>query len=225
MGGFMTRKQSLLADYFQKFPTRSYKKGRIILEGGPSAHSIFYIEEGFVNAYKLLPNGTQKIYLFYKPGEFFPIISTFSGIHKNLFYEALSNVVARRASKEEFLAYIGDKPDVLKEVIARIIDNHSMYVDRVDNLEYTNAYARLISRLLFLAEDFGEKREKGILIKIPLTHVEIANTIAMTRETASREVERLQKKDLIAIKRHLIFIPSVIKLRHELDDAAERAHL
>lgn len=221
----MTRKQSLLADYFQKFPTRSYKKGRIILEGRPSTHSIFYIEEGFVNAYKLLPNGTQKIYLFYKPGEFFPIISTFSGIHKNLFYEALSNVVVRKTSKEEFLTYVGDKPDILKEIINRIIENHSIYINRVDNLEYTNAYARLISRLLFLAERFGEKSEKGTLINIPVTHDDIANTVTMTRETASREIERLLKKDLISMKKHLIIIPSILKLKRELDNAAERTHL
>lgn len=225
MGGFMKSKRSLIADYFRKFPERSYKKKKIVLSGDVPREYIFYLEEGYISAYKLSPNGGKKIYLFYKPGEFFPITSTFSGIRKNLFYEALNNVIVRKAPKEEFLEYIRDKPELLTEAIQRIIDNHNIYINRVDNLEYTNAYARLISRLLFLAERFGKKTGKRVLINIPVTHEDIANTVAMTRETASREIERLLKKRLIVMGKHLISIPSVLKLKHELEDAAEKTHL
>lgn len=221
----MNNKRSLIPDYFRQFPERRYKKKRMIMSGNEPRENVFYIEKGYISAYKLLPGGCKKIYLFYKSGEFFPITSTFSGIRKNLFYETLSDTTIRKAPKEELLKFVDNNADVLQEIIDRIIENHNVYINRVDNLEYTNAYSRLISRILFLAERFGKKIRRNVLINIPVTHEDIANSIAMTRETASREIERLLKKHLIKMRGHLIIIPNILKLQRELDDAAERTHL
>lgn len=212
-----------LAEFFLTYKPKSYKKGQLILNMNVLNHPyLYYVEVGHVRVSTLLPTGTQKIYLFYKPGEIFPIIWTFNDINKHLFYEAMDRVILHRVPRQEFMDFIRDKPNVLFDVIHRIVDIHNIYVDRVDNLEYTNTYARLISRLLFLGQRFGETNKNETTILVPITHSDIAGTIAMTRETVSREMERLEKKGLVGKLKHLIVLTDVKKLQSELEKSMEK---
>lgn len=226
-GGIIVKLMSLsLIDFFLSYPVKKYKKSEVMLNMDVLAHPyLYYVEQGYVRVYTLLSTGTQKIYIFYKPGEIFPIIWTFNNINKHLFYEAMDDVILRKAPREEFLKFIQNKPPLLLDVIHRIVDIHNIYVDRVDNLEYTNSYARLIARLLSLGKRFGEEKENGLNILIPVTHSDIANSVAMTRETVSREIERLEKKQLVAKVSKLIVLRDIKKLQKELENSMERNYL
>lgn len=100
-----------------------------------------------------------------------------------------------------------------------------VFTDRVENLEFTKASARLISRLLYLSKRFGKQEGAHIRLVIPLTHKDIANTIAMTRETASREFTKLEKKKLIGYENHHIVIYDKQKLEEELSKDYEKKSL
>lgn len=183
---------------------------------------LYYLEKGYVRVYVLLSSGNEKSYVFYKSGEIFPIVWAFNKLNKHLFYQAMDNVIVYKVPREKFMDFISNKPNILLDVIHRIIDIHNVYVDRVDNLEYTNSCARVISCLLFLAKRFGKEDGNVIIIQIPLTHNDIATSIAMTRETVSREVEKLIKKGLISTKTHLFVVNNVKKLEEELENCIDK---
>jgi len=56
-----------------------------------------------------------------------------------------------------------------------------------------------------------------IVIEAPVTHQDIADSINMTRETASRALELLTKDGLIIQKNHLFILKDVEKLQDEID--------
>lgn len=211
-----------LTSLFLTAKAHHYNKNAILIQSETPTTDIYYLEKGHIRVYELTPGGTQKIYVFYKPGEMFPIIWTFNRIKKHLFYEAMEDVVVRKVPTVLFMQFIQDKPDVLLELIHYIVGINSIYIDRIDSLEYSSAYSRLISRILFMANRFGTQDGKQILLQIPLTHQDIAGTITMTRETTSRELERLEKKGLITKKGHTYMIPDRGKLEAELELSAER---
>lgn len=70
--------------------------------------------------------------------------------------------------------------------------------------------------MLFLADRFGVKKGKKIIIEAPLTHSDVAMSINMTRETASRDLEELKRKGLVEYKNHLFTIKNMKRLREEL---------
>lgn len=214
--------QSSLGQFFLKGKAYHYNKNAVLIESESPTADIYYLEKGHVRVYALTPNGTQKIYVFYKPGEMFPVIWAFNHIKKHLFYEAMEDVVIRKIPTGTFMEFIKDKPNTLLELIHYIININSVYVDRIDNLEYSSAYARLISRLLFMANRFGIQQDTSIILNIPVTHQDIASTITMTRETTSRELEKLEKKGLITKKNHFFIIPNRKRLEEELEMSAER---
>jgi CRP/FNR family transcriptional regulator, cyclic AMP receptor protein len=87
---------------------------------------------------------------------------------------------------------------------------------RIEATAYGDSWARVISVLLYLARHFGEPDGEILLVKIKLTHQQIASFVGVTRERTSIELEKLQKSGLISYKSGVIKIPSVEKLEQEL---------
>ena len=54
------------------------------------------------------------------------------------------------------------------------------------------------------------------MISVPLTHADIALSIAITRETASRECKKLEEEGLIKYEHRKIVVNDIKKLEEEL---------
>ena len=217
----MVPKHTLFTDFFLTRPAKKYTKGEVIFDYNAYVPEVFYIEKGYVRTYSISPSGREKLYVFYQPNDMFPIVWVFNNENKQLFYEAMDTVIVRSVPRDEFMTFIKDKPDVLMEVIHRIVDRHSVYVDRVDNLCHPNGRKRVIKLFLSLAKRFGKVENGGVLLQIPITHTDIAASTAMTRESASRDIEMLQRKEIIAKHNNLFFVPSMQNLEDELHKSKE----
>lgn len=80
------------------------------------------------------------------------------------------------------------------------------------------ARGRIIAELISLAERFGESHGNRILIEAPITHQDIADSINMTRETASRALEQLFEERLMGQGQtdHLFKVCDISKLHEAL---------
>jgi len=211
-----------LTEFFLKQKQRTYKKGDVILEAQVNPPGVFYIEKGFIKVYSLDSNGEEKNYVFYNDGVIFPLVLVLKDYPDNLYYEAMSDTIIRETTKDVFMNFIRSDTKILEEVLQMVLDLFGVYLDRVENLELSKAYARVIARLLFIAKRFGEPNGKRVLLNIPITHYDLADSIALTRETTSREIEKLRKKGLIEYEDRLLWITDIEKLRDELADSFEK---
>ncbi len=205
-----------LYTFFNTSKKYIYKKGEVILRAEDVPSGVYYIESGFVKAYSLNIDGTENIHVLLKPGEIFPRNWTFDKNPENVSFEAITTVTTRRQPKHDFLELLKTNINALHEVFEMTIDFMDILVNRINNLEFTSSYARVINRLLMLAERFGEKDGNRVTILAPITHSIIANTINISRETASRELDKLKKKGSITEVNHIIVIKDLQKLTDEL---------
>lgn len=210
--------QKLIASFFAPNKPLRYKKGEIILRPDNLNPGVNFVEKGHIKVYSITEEGTEKLHLIFKSGALFPLLWIFKGIIRDVYYEALDEVVLKKAPKEEFVKFINDDPGAMRELIDKILITMDVYVDRIDELEYVKSYPRLVSGLLTFSKHFGRKTGKTVLVDVPLTHRDIASSLNMTRETVSREMERLIGKKLIAYKKHLIVIRDLVRLKGELAD-------
>ena len=218
-------KKEKLADLFSDSKLYRYKKGEVIIRPDTTPAGIYYIVGGFVKIYSLTEDGEERLHIIYRPGEVFPLMWALDKIQKDVFYEALTEVAAQRVPKEKFLNFIKTNPEVLFELAKLLSSVFEIFVDRVENLEIARSYPRLIARILFLAKRFGEKENDSIVIKAPLTHKDIADSIAISRETASRDISKLEKKGIVSYKNHFIEIKDVKELEGELRTTYKREPL
>src|SRR4029078_12613902 len=126
----------------------------------------------------------------HEAGDFVPLPWALDGAHTTgLRYEAMTDVIVLRASKNGLRMALVRNPWLSQQIMNQAVTMLSLYTQRIQTLEYRSARGRIISELIHLAERFGKSQGEEIIINAPITHQDIADSINMTRETASRALE------------------------------------
>lgn len=197
-----------------------YRRGETIIYAGDMPLGAYLLTEGYVKVYSITNKGEQNLHLIYKKGELFPVIWMFKDLVRNVYYEAMTPVTLQRCDRNRMIEEMKKDPNDTYGVLLQAVEQYYLYADRIDNLQYRTAYERVVYRLLFLAGRFGRKTDQGIMIHPPLTHQEIADSLHITRETASRNIERLERRGLVRYLHHRFTIPDVEKLQAEIGENA-----
>lgn len=206
-----------LVKFFKVGIERSFAAGEVILYGEEPT-GVIYIKEGYVAVYSISDEGHRYLHVIYKPGEIFPLIWVFKNLHRRVFYEAVTAVSVLEMPKNNFLNLVQRNLSAANEVLAQLAEQFSIYADRLDNLQYKSAKERLVYRLLFLASRFGEQQGSKIIIKAPVTHELIAQSVNLVRETVSREIEELEKQNIISRHRSHIVINDITELARQFSE-------
>lgn len=204
---------SIVAHFSDGFPM-SFSKDEVIIQGHEAPEGVYLIKEGFVKAYSISRDGHTNLLLIHKVGEFVPLPWALDGAHTTgMFYEAMTDVEVLRTGKDNLRATLGKNSWLSREILNQTVNIISIYTQRIQTLEYRTARERVIAELIYLAERFGEKHGGEVLINAPITHQDIADSINMTRETASRTLELLFEEGLLGQKEHLFTIKNIVKLQ------------
>src|SRR3712207_3926809 len=84
----------------------------------------------------------------------------------------------------------------------------------IESLLDREVSARLATLLLNLGDRFGEADGSGAALKVRLTHQDLANMIASTREAVSKVMSEFQRDGLIEVRDRRIFIaPRLTRIR------------
>ena len=190
-----------------------YHKNEIVIRGDDESPDIFFVAEGFIKVYSINDDGEEYVHIVYKAGDVFPLIWAFRDRRRRVFYESLSGSVLQRMPRAEFLDYVkANSSPVTYALLGQMAEQFNVYADRLDNLQYRDASERVVYRLLFLAGRFGQKTKGEIIIDAPITHKLLAQSINLTRESVSREIEQLTKAGLIDTQNGHIVIKDIDKL-------------
>ena len=204
-----------LASFFSKFRELHYKKGEVIIRPDDSPAGVFYIEKGYVDLYTLSESGQELSLIIFKPGDFFPMIWAFNEVNISQYCETMTRADIRHAPREEFREFVKQNPEVLWNVTSKILVRLRGILERMEYMVFGNAYQKVASILVICAERFGTAENHGVIIKVPLTHRDIANLIGLTRETISIELKKLEKSGIIMKKGGRIHVKNISKLKEE----------
>lgn len=203
-------------DFFHAGKPETFVKSEVILRATPADPGVHYIDTGFVKVYSISDQGEEYVHVVMGPGDVYPLVWAYLAIQPDIYYEALTDCLIWRVSKEQFTRSVKTDAAVSYAMAQHLARQLFIYSDRVDNLEYKKPSERLAYRLLFLASRFGVKQGKNILIDANITHEVIANSINLARETVSREFERFARKGLVKRVDHKIIIKDTERLNDQL---------
>ncbi len=208
--------EQLLAIFRQQGSRYTYKKGEFIIRPGEVPSGVFYIEEGLVKAYDITKYGEENLLIIRREGEVFPLIWGITGQERQVIYEAIGPSAVWEVSRDCFLDFITSHPDALAPLLDMTVEMYRIHSERILNLEYRTVRERLISFLLTMSHRFGKKTTEGLLINVPLRHQDIASSINASRETTTRELAALERKDLLTTQQSLITLKDLNKLHNHL---------
>lgn len=207
-----------IVSHFNVGSVGMFYKGDILVQGDEVPSGVFFIQSGYVKAYSISQLGQQNLLLIHGPNEIMPLPWALDGPQKlGIFYEAMSGVKVFRTSKDSLRVAMGINSWLTEQIMRQLVNTFTVYAQRIQSLGYRIPRERVIACLLDLATRFGQNEGSHIVIGAPITHQDIADSINMTRETASRALEQLTKDGLVEQKDHLFIINDEKKLQAELN--------
>jgi len=217
MGLLATKDQvAKLIAVFHQGTKLTYQKGEYIVRPGETPSAIYYIEEGLVKAFNISKYGEENLLIIRQNHEIFPLIWAITGQEREIIYQTLSPTVVWRVSRKQYLDHLHAYPDVLPPLLDMAIELYRRHSERILNLEYRTVRERLVSFLLTMSSRFGTKTKDGLLIDVPLRQQDIASSINASRETTSRELAYLERKNLIKLASPKIILTDIKKLQAHL---------
>lgn len=202
--------------FFSQSKPFYYKKGDILVRAGDPIFGIFFLKKGYVRQYVVSEKGDELTIHIYKPVCFFPIMLVFYGQQNLYYFEAMGDIEVWRAKPEKVVEFLKDEPDVLLDLTRRFAAGLVGLSTRIENLMFKDTYSRVASLLTYFAKRFGRREGKVIIIKLPLTHKDLAAWVGAPRENVSRQIEKLKKKALIiTFDNHVIAVNDIRKLEEE----------
>lgn len=210
-------KQKINTFFFQ-FPTKTFTQGELILQPDEDPSMIYYINNGHVREYSISPEGIEFTIHLFVPESYFPMTWALADIHNRYYFEALTPTITHLAPKQKVLEFLHQEPEVLQELTIRLLKGLDKLVLRMEGLVYNQADKKLISTILFLAQHFGTKNHQQVRLERKFTHKDIAAFAGISRETASREWEKLQHHGYINYEDHYIIIHDIDRLKKLLSN-------
>ena len=195
-----------LDSFFNRYKSLSLKKGKTLYQPNDPIHSIYLLKQGLIKQYAISENGEELTINIFRPNSFFPIMLVLADQPNKYFFQAETDVAIFKAPTKEVLEFLRLNPVVLLDLAKRFSAAILGLSIRVEELSFHQAQNRVYSLLLYLAEKFGETKNGKTVIKLLLTHQDLASWTSLTRETVSRQLEQLSKQGVINYSQQSITI-------------------
>jgi len=208
-------------EFLSKYPTRTFKKGEIIIFQGEAPRSAYVVKSGTVKAYNLSVNGDEKPVAFYDDYSTFPGSWVYSKMPSAIYYyEAFTPEVSLYVvNREDYVAFVRSDPEILYNELQRYVTDQLGKSMRLNALQHSRASDKLIYTLHYLALSHGRSiGPQRIEITLDLTHQDFANLTGLTRETAATELNKLKHQDVITYSKHTLYQLDLAKLTAMLND-------
>ncbi len=202
--------------FFSNYNKYKFEKGTILLKPGQTPSGIFCLVAGTVKMYAVSSNGEELVLNTFKPVSFFPVAFALNSALSNYYFETIDSTEVYKAPPQDFLKFLQSEPDVALNLLSRIYKGLDGLFLRMEYSMAGSASKRLITEILISAKRFGKKNKKDIIINLKLTEKDLAAFSGITRETVSRELQKLEKKDLLTYKKGVITIKDLKLLEAEL---------
>lgn len=204
-----------LENFFRQFRLARYKKGEVILHAGDPPPGIFYLKSGFIRLYSISEEGEEFTHSIFQKGDCLPLIWAMGNMENWHNLEAMTEVETWRAPKDRFLKFIKSKPELLTILMRVTLTRFASLLVRMEHLVFGNARVKVASILYLLGKWVSKKKGQKIIIKVPLTHKDIASLVGLARETTSIEIKKLEDEGLISNQKGILVIKNLNKLKKE----------
>lgn len=207
------------AELLEGSETRQLRKGELLNESNEPVQPVFWLVEGYVRVYSIRGSGERNLHIMHRPGELFPLDGRRNVPDPEapeLYFEAMCPVTVTTLAAERLQELVETDLATANYVARQLVDRLQVYTGRVENLEVARAADKVVYRLLALMRRFGRTAADGsVLIEAPVTQQDIADSLNMIRETASREIERLAARGIVGYRDRRLVILRPHTLRDE----------
>ena len=197
----------------KKIKDSKIKKNEYIYFPEDPSSTIFFLKKGRVKIGTYSEEGKEIIKAILGPGEIFGELSLVGEGKRNDFAIALDNNVTLCAMSMTDMEDMMASNSKLGLKVTKMIGFRLKKVERrLESLIFKDARSRIIEFLKDMGEELGTPVGDEIMVKHFLTHQDMANLTATSRQTVTTVLNELKEKDLIYLERNKFLIRDIHRL-------------
>ena len=190
------------------------KKGKYIYFPQEPSQVIFFLKAGRVKIGSYSDDGKEIIKTIVHPGEVFGEMGIVGQENRKDFAMAMDDEVRICAITVEEIKEMMSQIPHLSFAVTKVIGERLIKVERkLESMVFKDVRTRLLEFLKDTASDHGKQIGHEVLIQHNLTHQDIANLIATSRQTVTTILNDLKEQDLIYMERNKVLIRDLSKLK------------
>ncbi len=186
--------------------SRQFPRGTPIYLPADQADGVLLMASGRAKICSVTPEGKQAILAFIEPGELFGELALLGNKAREEYAEAVEKSTVVLLPKDTMMQLLEQNPDVSLGVTRLFGLRRQRIERRLKYLLFRSNRDRLVHLLLELSEQYGEKTDQGVQLKIKLSHQDLASIIGSTRETVTVLLGELQAEGSLLLGRRKIVL-------------------
>ena len=176
-------------------------KDTIFTPGDPD-DQLYFLLSGAVRLYKIYGDYKEATTALLKDSGVFGKLNLVEGRWQDVFAEAVTEARVASVQKAALERVIKSDPEFALRLFSSLSERLRQSDEVIESLLHREVSTRLATLLVNLGERFGEDD----LIDVRLTHQDLANMIASTREAVSKVMSELQRDGVIETRNRRIAI-------------------
>lgn len=177
---------------------RKYSKNQIVFLEEEAGQYMYVVKRGQVKVTKMAANGKERILTIHKEGDSFGELSLLDNRVVPATVTAMTPALVWFMNKADFLSVVLKNQKVLLNVVQVLSSELRMAWSQIQSLTILDAEDRIRTTLMKLSQEGGFRTTTGVQLRYRLTHQEIGDMAATSRETVTRFIAVYQKKNLIS---------------------------
>jgi CRP/FNR family transcriptional regulator len=192
---------------------RQFLKNQTILREEDTSNYCYFIFTGKVKVTQVNADGNERILAVHKKGDFFGEMAILDDRTTPATVTAIEDTKIGMVSRDVFQRYLLNQNKVLREIIVLLCGRLREAWSMMKVMRFADAEHRIRAVLKYMADQFGVQEAGGTRIEVKFTHSDMGSFAAMTRETATRMMRRLEKAGEIEItdQKHIVLKPVFYK--------------
>jgi CRP/FNR family transcriptional regulator, global nitrogen regulator len=172
---------------------RRFKAKDTIFTPGDPDDQLYFLLEGTVRLYKIYGDYKEATVALLREGGVFGKLSLVEGRWQDVFAEAVTDVRVASVQKSTLTEVIKRRPEFAMKLFASFSERLRQSDEVIETLLRREVSTRVATLLLNLGDRFGESDGRGMVLDVRLTHQDLANMIASTREAVSKVMSEFQR--------------------------------
>ncbi len=182
---------------------RQYRKGTLLIQEGEQGDTIYIVIAGQLRTFLAGPKGKELTLAHYGPLEYVGEMSLDGG-KRSANVEVVEPTTCAVVSRDVLLRYIAEHPDFALELMGRLIRRARLATESARSVALIDVYGRLAKMLHERAGPEDAAGERRIAER--LTHMQLAQHLACSREMVSRLLKDLETGGYIEVRERRIVL-------------------
>jgi CRP/FNR family transcriptional regulator, cyclic AMP receptor protein len=196
--------------------TSSYPEGAVVFVEGQAARGVYVICQGRAKLTTTSRDGKTLILRIARAGEVLGLHSTVSGAPHELTVETLQPCQLAFVAREDFLRFLKTHGDACLHAARDLSRDCQSAYNSIRSIGLSHSAMEKLARLLVQWADEGKVVDGMVKVKLALTHEEISQVIGISRETVTRLLGDLKRRQISELKGSTL----VVRNKAELENLA-----